>query len=588
MSSSRERGSSSGKKNGKKTAERRIEPAKAPEKAISGVQKLLKKRPAEAGRSLRASGNTNNPGKAVRRPDFMKRRNASGSPGENKVNPRTGLKKISQEERNAVVLRQRLVIACIFLILFCWFLRGVHYLRHFQKNTTINGVDVSSLTLKAAKEKLMREIPEDYTLTVDGPGGTTEVISGADLKVEIVSADNAKSALRSQNAFAWLWENGKKKTYEIELEISVDETVLETCISGLKMMEEAAMVQPRNAFLFENNTGRYELTPEVVGTKLDTAAAREALEAAVKSGKDYIDLTVCQILPEITSENENLNKRLTEWNRYLKSEGMTYLVCEETIVFDGPKIASLLTDDGTTVELDRTKIGDLVAEWTYDYNTYNSQFDFTTYDGTVVTIDPYGNYGYEIDDESLVDELYEHISNGDSGSYEVSYYHKPLYNYNNGLGGNYVEINIDKQHLWVYKDGECVVDTDVVTGLPVYGRTTYYGCYAINLMQEHAVLGDVNVEGYESEVNYWVRFNSGEGIHDADWRDSFGGKIWLYSGSHGCVNVPVDVMPDIYNNVEVGEAVVVYGHDYDPAVWDSGTTEVNTSYYENYYASLGE
>ena len=28
------------------------------------------------------------------------------------------------------------------------------------------------------------------------------------------------------------------------------------------------------------------------------------------------------------------------------------------------------------------------------------------------------------------------------------------------------------------------------------------------------------------------------GIHDASWRDTFGGTIYKTSGSHGCINVP--------------------------------------------------
>ena len=50
----------------------------------------------------------------------------------------------------------------------------------------------------------------------------------------------------------------------------------------------------------------------------------------------------------------------------------------------------------------------------------------------------------------------------------------------------------------------------------------------------------------------------GEGFHDADWRYSFGGDIYQYDGSHGCLNLPPSVAEIVFNNVEVHTPVVVY------------------------------
>ena len=112
-----------------------------------------------------------------------------------------------------------------------------------------------------------------------------------------------------------------------------------------------------------------------------------------------------------------------------------------------------------------------------------------------------------------------------------------------------------------------MVDTDVVTGLPVHGRITYMGCFAIKKKMTDVSLGNIKTEGYSTPVNYWVPFNGGEGLHDAPWRDAFGGSIWKSDGSHGCINCPEDVMPEIYKNVEIGEAVVIYGDPYDESVY---------------------
>jgi hypothetical protein len=54
-------------------------------------------------------------------------------------------------------------------------------------------------------------------------------------------------------------------------------------------------------------------------------------------------------------------------------------------------------------------------------------------------------------------------------------------------------------------------------------------------------------------------FKGGYGLHDATWRSSFGGTIYYYSGSHGCVNLPKSAAKTIYNNVSVGTKVILYG-----------------------------
>ena len=53
-------------------------------------------------------------------------------------------------------------------------------------------------------------------------------------------------------------------------------------------------------------------------------------------------------------------------------------------------------------------------------------------------------------------------------------------------------------------------------------------------------------------------FNRGIGIHDATWRSSFGGSIYVYSGSHGCINTPYELAQTIFSEVEKGMPVICY------------------------------
>jgi lipoprotein-anchoring transpeptidase ErfK/SrfK len=48
------------------------------------------------------------------------------------------------------------------------------------------------------------------------------------------------------------------------------------------------------------------------------------------------------------------------------------------------------------------------------------------------------------------------------------------------------------------------------------------------------------------------------GIHDADWRSSFGGEIYKTNGSHGCINTPPKMMAELYEMVEIGTPVISF------------------------------
>jgi len=126
-------------------------------------------------------------------------------------------------------------------------------------------------------------------------------------------------------------------------------------------------------------------------------------------------------------------------------------------------------------------------------------------------------------------------------------------NFTSELNGQYVIIDLSNQKLWLYNDGELSLSTSVVTGKN--DTPTNVGLFKIYAKQtDRYLIG----EDYYSYVNYWLPFNGGIGMHDATWRKKFGGTIYEKDGSHGCVNMPLDVTDDIYNNVSVGTKVLVH------------------------------
>ena len=119
-----------------------------------------------------------------------------------------------------------------------------------------------------------------------------------------------------------------------------------------------------------------------------------------------------------------------------------------------------------------------------------------------------------------------------------------------------MEIDYTNQRLWYYKDGALLVETPVVTGNVSAGHASPEGIFCLVGKSEDETLKG---EGYSTPVGYWMPFYGGVGIHDADtWRDTYGGDIYQWGGSHGCINTPTAQVAVIYQNIEIGTPIVCY------------------------------
>lgn len=126
--------------------------------------------------------------------------------------------------------------------------------------------------------------------------------------------------------------------------------------------------------------------------------------------------------------------------------------------------------------------------------------------------------------------------------------------YTKVLEDRYVIVDKSEQQLYLYDDNELLYTTPVTTGKDETPSDT--GLFKISYKARNVTLSDNKT--YWSPVRYWMPYNGGEGLHDADWRSVFGTESYHYGGSHGCINMPVDITDEIYNNVEAGTKVLVH------------------------------
>lgn len=133
------------------------------------------------------------------------------------------------------------------------------------------------------------------------------------------------------------------------------------------------------------------------------------------------------------------------------------------------------------------------------------------------------------------------------------------------LTGTFVVVDISSQEVKLYCNNEVILTTPVVTGKP--STPSDKGLFEIYDISHSRYLVGPN---YKSYVDIMMKYNGGEGLHDAQyhthedgfrhgWRDAseFGGDTYLKHGSHGCINMIHDDVMTVSDYVDIGTKVLV-------------------------------
>ncbi len=432
-----------------------------------------------------------------------------------------------------------------------------YYSDHFLKGTVINGIDCENMTAEDVKEKIQEGIGE-YQLELVKIDGGTEIITADQIGLQYVDDNKVDELLKSQNRWAWITAFADDKTYELAANTTYDQSSIDGLLDAMSCFQEANIEAPQDAKLEFDGT-QYVITPEVVGNTLDREKVKAAVVEAIDSGKTQLDLDEagCYLKPSVYQDDENLITERDQLNQFLKTN-ITYDFGDRSETVDASLIKDWIVkgDDGQYT-VDEDKVMEYVKQLAYKYDTFGLAHDFTTSHGEKIRLERGGDYGWVMKKQETADQLVEYIREGKTGTVEPVYLYEGKSRDTNDIGGTYVEISIEEQRMWCYKDGQLIVDTPVVTGNPNKGWETPAGCvWAIDAKKQNAVLTG---EGYTQPVTYWLPFNGNVGIHDADtWRSEYGGEIYKTSGSHGCVNTPTENARKIFEAVEIGTPVIVY------------------------------
>lgn len=433
---------------------------------------------------------------------------------------------------------------------------SVFFMNHFFFRTTINGIPVSGCTADKVQKQAEDSI-KGYALSISGRDGVKEEIKGEDVGLEAKTDGKLEALLKEQNGFAWPAKLFSPEKLTSKTLVSYDEGKLKNAVAALDCMDEANQVEPADAHISDYDAKNgYTVVDEVEGNALDADKVDDVIEKAVSGLSDSVDLDKesCYKEPQVRSDDKDLQSACDKVNSYLKSS-ITYQVGDKGQTLDASTFGSWISlDENLEPVIDQNAVADYVSELSSTYNTCNGTKSFKTSYGTTVEV---GNvhYGWKVDKDAEAAAIVSDIESGKAVTRDLNYSMTAASHGANDYGDSYVEINLTGQHLFLYKNGSLVLESDVVTGKTDGSHETPPGVFGITYCERNATLRGAN---YATPVAYWMPFNGDIGLHDATWQPAFGGTLYTFKGSHGCVNLPLGVAKTIFENVEAGFPVICY------------------------------
>lgn len=431
----------------------------------------------------------------------------------------------------------------------------VWYYHHFFPGTYINGMDCSNKTADEVVEMLVKDIPE-YALTLTERDGQADVLEGEAIGFSY-DYPEVRQIKKRQMFLLWFVALFTQDSYEAARSGSCDEAKLTEKIKELNCLVRTDIQMPENARIEDSDNGP-QIIEEIQGNAADEAKLAEAVKKAVSEEKTSLNLDEagCYKVPEVTLESPEI-KASAEKIEKLSNFTITYDFRYETEEVGSETIRSWLVQGGEDgYEISRERVSAFVSELAKRHNTVWASRDFYSTTRGWMSVEG-GTYGWEIDESGEVERLLADLEAGENVTREPIFNMDPFPGVKSGndIGDTYIEIDFNAQHMWFYKNGSLVIDTDVTTGTMSTNHGTPAGVfYIINRMRNTRLIG----ENYDTEVSYWMAVYGQIGIHDAVWRSDFGKDYYLTDGSHGCINTPYSVVEVIFNNIEVGTPVIMY------------------------------
>lgn len=421
---------------------------------------------------------------------------------------------------------------------------------YFEYGATIQGVNCSSLTVEEASQRIEKEINEK-TVTIQFTNNAYTVDYSM-FEFQVTTPQELEEILAKEY-------QSNSKEYTLMNSTTISPEKLHGWLETIPDLKEENMVFPQDAFIrWDGN--QFSIIPEVVGSWYDFEEVYQILLDELSSGlpenivleplSDYLEVTA----NSLSSQLEELERTLSTVIHYQLSDGTVYTLDREIMKQWVSK------DEDGNYQIDITSyLSEFIGQLDKMVENANQELSFhptgleNVVNVPIVDTPPSSS----INQEEEIARVTGALENG--GTYQYT----PIYNENSTFNtlSSYVEVDITRQHVWMYVDENCIVDTDTVTGdITISGYATPIGVYFLDSKTTDTILRGYNKDGsrYASWVMFWMPFKGGYGLHDATWRDAFGGTIYQGDGSKGCINLPYDMAEIVYRNIDNNIPIIIY------------------------------
>ncbi|NLG04825.1 MAG: L,D-transpeptidase [Clostridia bacterium] len=438
---------------------------------------------------------------------------------------------------------------------------AIYYSSGFLYGTWINNYYCTGLTAENA-ELLILNDEQPYTLTLFEENGTSEVISGDQFDFSTDYLSGLEDIKRKQNVYYWGYYLLNPQYYEVKPEYLFDESKLLAQVEQLNCFKLEAYNQNQKLEISKTADG-YKLVDQKVNT-IDQAKVKQLILEAVAKGERELSLIDhdCYEAYQYTDEEKSI---LELWEKIDRLQNSKLVLKDGKIelTLEGTEAASwlvkegkdFLLDENGALVLDQEKLEEFLKKEELLFNSSGaSRVWQRPNDGKIITINTKGKK-YEVDTKQELDEINKALSAGHTMTRKPFYAKVGEPRSEINMGNTYIEVDMAEQKLYYYKDRELILTSDTVTGNTSRGNGTPEAVCEIYFMQKNRTLRGAD---YASFVHYWIAVKGRIGIHDATWRDKFGGDIYKTNGSHGCINLPKENAAKLYEMVETGIPVILH------------------------------
>ena len=425
-----------------------------------------------------------------------------------------------------------LILGAILFIASVYLCGMIFFSSHFFPQTYINGIDVSGMNADKANEALNELAPELVIIQKSASNNDPYVQNISLRQMSSDIAYDTSADLSDQNVPLWFINLFNRKDLKAnKLSGTFNNDKINELIDDLYCLQEENISKPVNAH-YEFQDGNIVLIKADDGTYIDKNRAIDAIRQRMDSlfndhASMELDLRDLYDKANISDDDPSLASKKALLEKIIDKK-IEFDVYDGKIEMDKEDLCSLLDLDDSDPSVNEERLDDYVLRFAIDND---------------------GSSSY-IDKADLKEKLNDAIISSEDELIVV--------NIIAGQPVRKVEVILNEQTLYYYEDDVLTLKAPVVTGNKAINDGTPTGNYEVRRK-----VTDTNLRGrdYIEHVDYWVGFDETGGIyglHDAQWRDEFGGDIWTYDPSRGCVNMPLDKIGLLFQRLRLGDEISIY------------------------------